>query len=97
MAFFSSSGIDKSESHPDFSRQSTSTDDQTVHKKISELVTGNRVVLFMKGSPEAPQCGFSRTVVKLLAAEEIDDYVFAFIFRTAMNYGTFSAHTCGFK
>ncbi|MDQ6964664.1 MAG: Grx4 family monothiol glutaredoxin [Mariprofundales bacterium] len=31
-------------------------------KKIDQLVKNNRVVLFMKGTPEFPQCGFSQQV-----------------------------------
>ena len=30
-----------------------------VQKEIHDLVTSNRVVLFMKGTPQFPQCGFS--------------------------------------
>jgi len=30
------------------------------------------VVLFMKGTPSAPQCGFSRGVVQILQAEKVD-------------------------
>jgi monothiol glutaredoxin len=37
-----------------------------VHEQIRQAVTGNDVVLFMKGTPEFPQCGFSSTVVKIL-------------------------------
>lgn len=37
-------------------------------EKITSLVHSDRVVLFMKGTPEAPQCGFSATVVQLLSA-----------------------------
>ena len=37
-------------------------------KQIHETVTGNPVVLFMKGTPQAPQCGFSATAVQLLKA-----------------------------
>jgi monothiol glutaredoxin len=33
---------------------------------IREQVTANPVVLFMKGTPQFPQCGFSATVVQLL-------------------------------
>ena len=29
---------------------------------IDTLVEGNDLVVFMKGTPDAPQCGFSRTV-----------------------------------
>ena len=35
--------------------------------KIDETVKGNRIVLFMKGTPEAPQCGFSAQVVQILS------------------------------
>ena len=34
--------------------------------KIEELIRSERVVLFMKGTREAPQCGFSATVVGIL-------------------------------
>ena len=37
-------------------------------KQISELVSQNRVVLFMKGNRSMPQCGFSAQVVKMLDA-----------------------------
>jgi len=35
---------------------------------ISEQVTTNPVVLYMKGTPENPQCGFSAHAVKILNA-----------------------------
>lgn len=53
------------------------TDYEKVRAKISELISTKQVVLFMKGSPDSPQCGFSRNVVKILAAAGVDDYVFA--------------------
>ena len=34
--------------------------------RISEIVNGNDVVLFMKGSPLFPQCGFSSRAVAIL-------------------------------
>ena len=37
-----------------------------VQTKIKELVETNDVVLFMKGTPDFPQCGFSSTVVQIL-------------------------------
>jgi monothiol glutaredoxin len=40
-------------------------DDET-RKFIDALVKGNRVMLFMKGSPTFPQCGFSAAVVEVL-------------------------------
>ena len=37
-----------------------------VHNQITEEITKNPVVLFMKGTPEFPQCGFSGQVVQIL-------------------------------
>ncbi|KAF0182460.1 MAG: Grx4 family monothiol glutaredoxin [Hyphomonadaceae bacterium] len=34
--------------------------------RIKDLVEGNDVVLFMKGNPARPQCGFSSVVVQIL-------------------------------
>jgi monothiol glutaredoxin len=41
--------------------------DTTVQQRISQEVAGNPVVLFMKGSPVFPQCGFSAAVVQILS------------------------------
>jgi len=37
------------------------------HQQIDELVKGNSVVLFMKGTITMPMCGFSATVVQILS------------------------------
>ena len=37
-----------------------------VQQKIRETVTQNPVVLYMKGSAQFPQCGFSATAVQIL-------------------------------
>ena len=37
-----------------------------VQARIASLVNGNDVVLFMKGTPLFPQCGFSSTAVQIL-------------------------------
>ncbi|MCC7546956.1 MAG: Grx4 family monothiol glutaredoxin [Burkholderiales bacterium] len=39
-----------------------------VQEKIRQQVTENRVVLYMKGTPDAPQCGFSAAAVQILEA-----------------------------
>ncbi|KAI9776005.1 MAG: monothiol glutaredoxin grx4 [Candelina submexicana] len=44
----------------------TNTSKEELHKRLSELVKAAPVMLFMKGSPSAPQCGFSRQTVSLL-------------------------------
>jgi len=36
------------------------------NSRIAEIVTGNDVVLFMKGTPLFPQCGFSSRAVAIL-------------------------------
>ena len=41
--------------------------DTTVHERISQEVADNPVVLYMKGSPVFPQCGFSAAVVQILS------------------------------
>ena len=40
--------------------------DQTVQQRIKDDIQGNDVVLYMKGTPVFPQCGFSATVVQVL-------------------------------
>ena len=39
-----------------------------VQEIIREQVTTNPVVLYMKGTPRAPMCGFSATAVQILQA-----------------------------
>ncbi|HJL55202.1 MAG: glutaredoxin domain-containing protein [Candidatus Thalassarchaeaceae archaeon] len=34
---------------------------------LDEVVTGNRLVLFMKGTPEQPMCGFSNRAAMVLS------------------------------
>lgn len=45
-----------------------------VQKQIHEIVTGNPVVLFMKGTPQFPQCGFSSRVVQMLKACGLNEF-----------------------
>ncbi|PHQ58786.1 MAG: monothiol glutaredoxin, Grx4 family [Robiginitomaculum sp.] len=37
----------------------------TVNDRIKNTVTANDIVLYMKGTPTFPQCGFSSTVVQI--------------------------------
>ena len=37
-----------------------------IKNQIEELIKKNDICLFMKGTPEAPQCGFSMTVSNVL-------------------------------
>ena len=45
--------------------------DTGLKERISELITSEKVFLFMKGNPTFPQCGFSNQVVQILKAFEI--------------------------
>jgi monothiol glutaredoxin len=42
--------------------------DPELKAKVSELIAENPVLLFMKGTPDAPQCGFSMRVVQVMQA-----------------------------
>jgi monothiol glutaredoxin len=39
---------------------------------IKKQVTGNKVVLYMKGTPDFPQCGFSANAIGILRACGVD-------------------------
>ena len=42
--------------------------------RIQELMSANRVVLYMKGTPQFPQCGFSALAVEILKRCEVNDF-----------------------
>ena len=43
-----------------------------INEKIKSLINENDVCLFMKGTPDTPQCGFSMTVANILKYLKID-------------------------
>jgi len=43
-----------------------------IKKKIENLISDNKVCLFMKGTPESPQCGFSMAVSNVLKHLKVD-------------------------
>ncbi|MEZ0292110.1 MAG: Grx4 family monothiol glutaredoxin [Solirubrobacteraceae bacterium] len=45
-----------------------STPEQQISAAIQEAIAENDVILFMKGTPEAPRCGFSARTVQVLEA-----------------------------
>ena len=48
----------------------------SIQEKINGMLKENRVMLFMKGSPYQPQCGFSaRTVKALMECDVVFSYV----------------------
>ncbi|MGE5282362.1 MAG: glutaredoxin family protein [Chloroflexota bacterium] len=46
--------------------------DPELKSKVEELIAGNPVLLFMKGTPEAPRCGFSMRVVQALDSMDVE-------------------------
>jgi monothiol glutaredoxin len=45
-----------------------------IKQRIKEQVTGAPVVLYMKGTPQAPQCGFSALAVQVLNACGVHEF-----------------------
>ena len=45
-----------------------------VQEKIRNQVTTNSIVLYMKGTPQSPQCGFSGATVQILQACGVQDF-----------------------
>lgn len=62
-----------SDSHDDFApkRKNVAGEDEAV-QMIKEHVESNPIMLYMKGSPNMPMCGFSAKVVQILQAEGVD-------------------------
>jgi monothiol glutaredoxin len=46
--------------------------DAELKQKVEELVAANPVLLFMKGTPEMPRCGFSMRVVQVLDSLDVE-------------------------
>jgi monothiol glutaredoxin len=46
--------------------------DQQTKDLINKEITNNDVCLFMKGTPDAPQCGFSMAVSNMLKILEVN-------------------------
>ncbi|MBP9218595.1 MAG: Grx4 family monothiol glutaredoxin [Sterolibacterium sp.] len=51
-------------------------------KQIHDIVTSHPVVLFMKGIPDAPQCGFSATAVQVLKACGVEEFAAVDVLRS---------------
>lgn len=44
----------------------------TTQERIQDLISQKKVVLFMKGTPDFPQCGFSMRAISILKAMGVD-------------------------
>lgn len=43
-------------------------------ERLDAMVKKDKVVVFLKGTPEQPQCGFSNAVVQILRLHGVSDY-----------------------
>jgi len=50
----------------------TEPTEPSLKDKVEELIRDNRILLFMKGTPEQPQCGFSMRVVNTLESYGVE-------------------------
>lgn len=50
---------------------------EAARSAIDNAVKSSPVVLFMKGTPEFPQCGFSRATIQILGLQGLDPEKFA--------------------
>src|SRR5438132_1262638 len=50
------------------------TKQQDIKDRIKQQVTGSPVVLYMKGTPQFPQCGFSALAIQVLNACGVQDF-----------------------
>ncbi|KAF2270418.1 glutaredoxin [Lojkania enalia] len=55
---------------PEYSSSDT-TSKEELFQRLGELVKAAPVMLFMKGTPSAPQCGFSRQTVSILREKQV--------------------------
>ena len=61
--------------HDDFkpqTKRSYANEAPDVHAQIQSDIDSHKVVVFMKGFPESPMCGFSNAVVQVLKAEGVE-------------------------
>jgi monothiol glutaredoxin len=65
---------DGSETHPDFAAKNKAalSDDEEIQQFLKQAVKENEVLLFMKGTANAPRCGFSAQTVRILQATGVD-------------------------
>jgi hypothetical protein len=54
--------------HHDHRQQAEAGMAPELKARIDELISSNKVVVFIKGTKQFPQCGFSNTVVQVRAA-----------------------------
>lgn len=51
--------------------QSREKGEQTINNRLQSLITSSPIMLFLKGTPNAPKCGFSRQVIEMLTESNL--------------------------
>nr|GEZ66236.1 monothiol glutaredoxin-S17 [Tanacetum cinerariifolium] len=65
-----------------------------LNTRLEKLTRSHPIMLFMKGTPEQPKCGFSKKTVEILKAENVKFGTFDIL---SDNEGTPDAPECGFS
>src|SRR5919198_2610731 len=60
--------------YPGFQVAGGKMEPMDIKQRIKEQLTGSPVVLYMKGTPQMPQCGFSALAVQVLNACGVRDF-----------------------
>ena len=47
-------------------------ENKQINEQIQSTIDNSNIVLFMKGTPDAPQCGFSMAVSNILKVSKVD-------------------------
>lgn len=53
----------------------TNINESEVLERIKQQISNNPILLYMKGTPQFPQCGFSGQVVQILKLSGVDEYM----------------------
>jgi len=51
--------------------ETKTTPQQTLDNRLQSLVTSSPIMLFQKGTPNAPRCGFSRQAIEMLTSSKV--------------------------
>lgn len=69
---FTSSEENQSQSTQQEQKQKeTKTEQQTLNGRLRSLVSSSPIMLFLKGTPNAPRCGFSRQAIEVLTSSNV--------------------------
>ena len=63
-----------------------------LNERVKGLISSQPVMLFMKGSPDAPRCGFSARVVKILRGHKASFGTFDILSDEAVRQGVKVSH-----